>query len=243
MSFGVLTAGVFTHTWQLEGSIFNGREPDENRWDFDPIKLDSYSGRVTVNPNRNWSLAAGYGYLKSPGALKPDESMHRVTASVQHGTSLGQDGQLATTLIWAANKHSTQPMLSNSVLLESEAVLDNSNTLFGRSELVQKSAEDLVVDNPVTARGGGVLPGFPATKRFNVGTAQLGYIREIARTHWATIGLGAAGTLNFVPSALEPYYGSRTPVGTFVFLRLRPFHSAKKVTNDMGAMKMEPTHE
>ncbi len=239
VSFGVLTGGIFTHQWQVEGSIFNGREPDQNRWDFDPIKLDSYSGRVTLNPARNWSLAGGYGYLKSPEALKPDESMHRVTASVQHGTSLGQDGQVATTLIWAANKHSTMPMLSHSVLLETEAILDKSNTLFGRSELVQKSAEELVVDSPVTTRGGLVLPGFPATKHFNVATAQLGYIREIARTHWATIGLGASGTLNFVPSALEPYYGSRTPVGTFIFLRLRPY----KASNDVGGMKMEPPHE
>jgi hypothetical protein len=56
VSFGVLTGGIFTHTWQLEGSIFNGREPDENRWNFDPIKLDSYSARFTVNPNVHWSL-------------------------------------------------------------------------------------------------------------------------------------------------------------------------------------------
>jgi len=52
------------------------------------------------------------------------------------------------------------------------------------------------------------------------------------------LGLGAAGTLNFVPVALEPYYGSKTPVGTFIFLRLRPFHAPKKGMNDMGGMKM-----
>ncbi|MFN2637505.1 MAG: hypothetical protein ABR585_10795 [Gemmatimonadaceae bacterium] len=243
VSFGVLTAGIFTHTWQLEGSFFNGREPDQNRWDFDPIKLDSYSGRITLNPTRNWSLAGGYGYLKSPEALKADESMHRITASVMHGTSLGPHGQVATSLIWGANKHSTEPTLSHSVLLESEAILDQSNTLFGRSELVQKSAEDLVVDSPVTTSGGVVLPGFPATTRFNVATLQVGYIRELAKTHWATIGLGAAGTLNVVPSALDPYYGSRTPVGTFLFLRLRPFHVTRKEMNEMGGMKMSPAHD
>ena len=239
ISFGVLTTGFYTHTWQLEGSIFNGREPDQNRWDFDPIKLDSYSGRLTVNPNRSWSLAAGYGYMKSPEALHPTESMHRVTASVLHGKALGNDGQVATTLAWGANKHRTQPTQSHSVLLESEAILGKANTLFGRAEFVQKTAEDLVVDNPVTVSSGTVLPGFPATTRFNVGTTQLGYIRELARTHWATIGLGAAGTINFVPSSLEPYYGSKNPIGTFVFLHLRPYHLPKKPAANMGGMKME----
>jgi hypothetical protein len=243
VSFGVFTTGIFTHTWQLEGSVFNGREPDERRWDFDPIHLDSYSGRFTLNPNAHWSLGGAYGYLKSPEGLNPTESMHRVTTSAQHGTSLGSDGQIASTLIWAANKHSTMPGLSNSFLLESEAILDRKNTLFGRTELVQKNAEELVVVNPVTTSKGVLLPGFPAAQHFNVRTAQLGYIRELARTHWATVGLGAAGTLNFVPGPLEPYYGSRTPVGTFIFLRLRPFHVSKKGMNDMGGMKMGSGHE
>jgi hypothetical protein len=209
VSFGVFTAGIFTHTWQLESSIFNGREPDEKRWDFDPIKLDSYSGRFTLNPSIHWSFAGGYGYLKSPEGLIPTESMHRITASALHGATLGFDGQIASTLIWAANKHSTMPGLSHSILLESEAILDQKNTFFGRTELVQKSGEELVVVNPALTSKGVLLPGFPATQHFNVGAAQLGYIRELARTHWATIGLGAAGTLNFVPRPLEPYYSGR----------------------------------
>ncbi len=243
VSFGVITTGIFTHAWQLEGSVFNGREPDEKRWDFDPIRLDSYSGRFTLNPNEHWSFAGGYGYLKSPEGLKPGESMHRVTASAQRGTQLGTGGQWASTFIWAANKHSMMPGLSHSFLLESEAILDKNNTVFGRSELVQKSAEELVVDRPTLTTGGVLLPGFPSTQQFNVATAQLGYIRELARTHWATIGLGAAGTVNFVPSPLGPYYGSRTPVGAFIFLRLRPFHTDKKGATEMGGMKMESGHE
>jgi hypothetical protein len=243
VSFGVLTAGLFTHTWQLEGSLFNGREPDQRRWNFDPIRLDSYSGRITVNPSAHWSFAGGYGYIKSPEALSPSESMHRITASVQHGTSLARGGQVASTIIWGANKNGTSPTLSNSFLFETEAILDRRNTLFGRTEFVQKSAEDLVVADPSVTRGGVPLPGFPADQHFNVGTAQLGYIREIARTHWATIGLAAAATLNFVPSTLEPYYGSKTPVGTLIFLRLRPFHTASKGKTNMGGMKMDSPND
>jgi hypothetical protein len=167
--------------------------------------------------------------------------MHRVTASALHGARLGNDGQLASAFVWGANKHSTQPGWSNGFLAESEAILDRHNTVFGRAELVQKSAEELVVDIPVTTRNGTVLPPLPSTRRFDVSALQLGYIREVARTHWATIGLGAAGILNFVPAALEPYYGSRTPTGLFVFVRMRPFHSSRSSTrmNDIGGMQMK----
>jgi hypothetical protein len=243
VTFGVLTTGIYTHTWQVEGSVFNGREPNQNRWGFDPIRLDSYSGRATLNPNQHWSFEAGYGYLKSPEALNPAESMHRITASIQHGARLGNNGQVATTLVWGANKHSSVPSLSHSVLLESEAIVDGRNTLFGRSELVQKSAEEIVVADPILTRSGRVLPGLPGNQRFNLRTFQLGYIREAGRTHWATIGLGLGATLNFVTTPLEPYYGSKTPAGMFVFLRLRPFHIARKAMTDMRGMDMNPKHE
>src|SRR5947207_9174961 len=242
VSFGVATAGIYSRKWQFEGSLFNGREPDENRWNFDAIKLDSYSSRLTVNPTRHWSVMAGYGYLKSPEALRPDESMHRVTASVLHGSRLGPDGQWASAFIWGANKHSTSAGWSNGFLAESEAILNTRNTLFGRTEVVTKSAEDLVVGNPVTLRSGQVLPGFPATQKFNVGAMQLGYIRELARLRWSTIGLGAAGALNFVPTSLEQYYGSKHPIGLLVFARLRPFHSTRP-RSSMNEMGMEMKHE
>jgi len=74
VTFGVLTGGIYSRKWQLESSVFNSRDPDENRWDFDPIRLDSYSGRLTVNPDAHWSIMGGYGYLKSHDALAPDES-------------------------------------------------------------------------------------------------------------------------------------------------------------------------
>jgi hypothetical protein len=210
VSFGVITGGIFNKRWQLEASAFNGREPDEHRWNFDPIKLDSYSGRITLNPSVNWSLSAGTGYLKSPEALHPDESMHRFTASILHGRKFGEDGQTASAAIWGANRHSGSAT-SHSVLVENETIFDTKNTFFGRAELVQKTREDLVL--PVSS---------PA--RLNVGALQLGYIREIARGRWATLGLGGSATLNVVPQSLEAAYGSRTPMGTFVFLRLRPFH-------------------
>ena len=224
ISFGVLTAGVFTHDWKLEASAFNGREPDEHRWDIDPIRLDSYSGRLTINPNVNWSISAGYGYLKSPEALHPDESMHRVTASALHGAKLGTDGQWSSFLVWGANKPSGSD-LTHSVTLESEAILDRSNTLMGRAEWVQKSAAELVLDTPAI--------GLPSSQVFNVSALSLGYIRELMRWGGATIGLGGMGTLNVVPSRIQAVYGSRTPLGGLVFLRLRPVKGSEDAMQGM----------
>ena len=222
ISFGVLSAGLFTHTLKLEASIFNGREPDQYRFNFDPIRLDSYSGRLTYNPTPSWSFTTGYGYLKSPEALKPEESMHRMTASALYGAPLGANGQWASSFIYGANKQSTHPGLSHSVLLESEAVLDASNTVFGRAEYVQKSAEELVLDTPQY--------GFASEQSFDVGELTLGSIREVARLGKGTLGIGAMATLNVVPSLLSPAYGSRTPYGALVFLRLRPFRTGMSMT-------------
>src|SRR5687767_10375115 len=143
ISFGVLTAGVFGARWKLEGSWFNGREPDEERWGFDRIRLDSYSARFTVNPTDNFSFAAGYGFLKSPEALNPTESMRRVTVSALYSRKRGNHGQIAAALIWGGNVHDGS--LTGATVLESEVILDRSNTAFGRAERVRKSAEDLVL--------------------------------------------------------------------------------------------------
>ena len=97
ITFGVVTAGIMTRWAKLEGSWFNGREPDEDRYDFDLDSFDSYSGRLTVNPSPRWSLQVSYGYLDSPEALHPDEAVHRYTTSAIHTARWGNGRSWATT--------------------------------------------------------------------------------------------------------------------------------------------------
>ena len=210
ISFGVITAGVFTRRWKLEGSYFNGREPDDERWNFDEITLDSYSGRLTVNPDSNWSFTAGYGRLDSPEILHPGP-VHRVVASALHGMRLGDEGQWASAFIYGANDPADHPR-SQSVLVESELVLDSRNTFTGRWERVEKSGEELEVPGP---------PG-TATRHFDLASFSLGYIRELVAFGGTTFGIGGRGTVNFVPRELEVPYGSSTPVGALLFIRVRP---------------------
>ena len=55
IAMGVVTAGVDRGPWQVETSIFRGREPDDDRWDLmDPGALDSWSVR-------GWYRRAGRG--------------------------------------------------------------------------------------------------------------------------------------------------------------------------------------
>jgi hypothetical protein len=210
ISFGVVTAGVFTRGVKLEASLFNGREPDERRYNFDyqGRSLDSYAARLSVNPAPEWSLSASYGFLKSAEELQPTESQRRITVSVLRSSKVGSHGQWSSALIYGGNKHSNEDRFQHSVVAESNLDLDGKNTLFGRTELVRKGGEDLDVS------------AAPVTQKFSVGELTLGYLREVARPGGLQLGIGASGTLNFVPSTLRSLYGSRTPWGFGVYLRV-----------------------
>jgi hypothetical protein len=98
ISFGVLTVGAFTRAAKLEASWFNGREPDEQRYDLDLRSPDSYATRISVNPTRAWSLQASYAYLDSPEALEPEVSVQRFTASATHAAAIAEQRGWVTTV-------------------------------------------------------------------------------------------------------------------------------------------------
>jgi hypothetical protein len=220
ISFGVVTAGLFTRKVRLEASYFNAHEPDEQRWNFDPIQLNSFSGRLTVNPNANWSFTAGYGALDNPEREPVPEITTRAVVSALHGVTLGPAGQWASAFVLGRNKHGHHDA-TTSALLETEAVLDDRNTVFSRFEYQQKTAHDLD------------LSTLPHEYPLTVSSLSAGYIRELVSGRGVTIGFGGRASVNFVPAELESAYGSRRPLGGMVFLRLRP---SLRTTAAGGAM-------
>src|SRR5947207_542477 len=82
VAFGVVTAAINRGRWTVEGSVFNGREPDQDRWDFDFGRMDSVSGRLWFTPRANWDLQVSTGHLKDPEALEPG-NIQRTTASAR----------------------------------------------------------------------------------------------------------------------------------------------------------------
>jgi hypothetical protein len=232
ISFGVITGGIYTHAIRIEGSIFNGREPDQIRTNFDykGRSLDSYAGRITINPDAYWSVSGSYAFLKSPEQLEPTVSTHRIVASAMYNRPYGTAGSWASSLIYGANEYAGNATLSSSVLAETNLDLGNRNTVFGRAEFVQKSPDDLAIvpdaaiapAAPQVSAQQYVPAGAAASPTLNVGELTLGYLRELSPANRAGFGVGIAGTLNFVPAALEATYGSRTPAGGVIFVRLRP---------------------
>jgi hypothetical protein len=205
IAFGVVTAGVFTRALKLEASVFNGREPDENRSDFDyrGRRLDSFGARVTANPAAHWSVAAWYAYLESPEALAPREALHRFGTSALFAT-----GGWSGALIYGANRRLGGPT-DGSVVMEGCGA-SGALTVFGRAEWVRKDATDLAIS------------AAPPEQRYGVTAFSLGALRELAPGKALSVGLGARGTINLVPPALSALYGGRTPLGAVVYLRLSP---------------------
>lgn len=212
ISYGVVTGGVFTRSLRVEASWFNGREPDEDRTDFDYAgrRLDSYVGRLTINPTSRWSLAVWYGYLNSPEALAPGVALHRFGASVLHNRPLGARGDWSTAFIYGGNATVGTGKTLGSVLLETTADMDGANTVFARVEYVRKRAEDLGV------------PAVAAAVPYDVGAVSTGYVRELAHAGATSVAIGVRGAVSFVPASLATLYGSRAPLGAAVYLRIRP---------------------
>jgi len=204
ITFGVVTAGFVHGPLKIEGSVFNGREPDQHRWDFDALRLDSYSGRVSLNPTPDWALQVSYGYIHSPEQLTPDVSQRRITASATYNRKLPR-GNWQTTLAWGRNYNEPGNVLDG-ILLES-AVNVGRHTIFARVENVQK--DELF------------LPPSPfAGQVFWVSEATLGYVYDIPVAKHLAVGLGVQGTLNLVPSTIKVAYGD-DPAGFMPFVRLK----------------------
>lgn len=199
ISFGVLTLGVaLRDRVKLDASWFNGREPDEHRFDFDPIGLDSASMRATFNPTDAWSLSTSYAYLRAPERLEPGVDQRRVTAAAFYSRPPWHIG-----VVFGRNikpGHTTDAWCF-------EAAWDRgSDVWFGRWERV---AKDELVDVP---------PGTHAVSKLTAG-----YRRRIAASACVEWSLGAHAGVAFAPDSLRPAYG-RAPatLGVFVMARLGP---------------------
>jgi hypothetical protein len=209
ITFGVVTAGLVSRLAKLEGSWFNGREPDQERYDFDLRGLDSYSARLSINPTAEWSGQVSYGRLDTPEELEPDVSLQRVTASVMHVASTGWADSVATTAVWGRNIPS-HGGATDAVLIESTADLGAPGTLFGRAEWVVKAGHDLALAPDMEE------------ETFPVGSFVLGYLYDFDAVAGLVPGIGARGSLNVIDDDLAALYGTHVPVGAMVYLRVEP---------------------
>ena len=217
ISFGVFTTG-FTYRWfKLEGSIFNGREPDENRYDFDAHKWNSRSARVTFAPNKNWSAQVSYGFLRSPERLEPRADIRRATASLQYNRPFNR-GNWASAFIWGRNhvSHPGEIRNLNGYTAESTVNFLDRNYLYTRLELVDK--DDLLDARDRALPAPGMTPTHPS---FRIGAYTGGGAREVWANDKVSLALGGDVTFYSKPDVLGLFYGDK-PVSWKLFLRIRP---------------------
>jgi len=215
ISFGVLTTG-FTYRWlKLEGSIFNGREPDENRYNFDAHKWNSRSARLSIMPNQNWVIQTSYGFLRSPEGQEPETDIRRATASVQYNRPLKR-GNWASAFIWGRN-HTSSPGEThnlNGYTLESTVNFLDKNYVYTRLELVDKNELLRAVDRARL----GIVDDHPS---FRIGAYTFGGARDVISSEKLTMAIGSDLTFYSKPGVLDQLYGSN-PVSWKLFLRFRP---------------------
>jgi hypothetical protein len=226
VTFGVATLGAQWRNVKLEGSVFTGREPDEDRYDFDRPRFDSFSGRVSWNPTPDLALQVSHGYIKSPEAVEPDLKRQRTTASLIYNRPLGEDSNWSSSFVWGQN-HDTGEGTTQSFLIESN-YQRGRDTVYARWERVEKSGHELVLAVPDESRV------FPVSAYTN------GYVRDLSHGNGIDIGLGSQFTVNDRPDDLDRYYGNDLGYSFEFFLRIRPSlhrHGQHEHTGEVEVME------
>lgn len=203
ITFGVVTAGLVLDRFKIEASRFNGREPDEHRYDIETGPLDSTAIRLSFNPTPELSFQASWANLESPEQLEPGEHQVRWSASGMYTRPLGPDKWWSTTLAWGRRGHDGEHF--DAVALES-ALGIRDWTLFGRAEYAE--------NNELVSVGGGHGPVF------DVGKVSVGAVRDFRLSKHLKFGVGGLFALNFVPRQLEALYDG-DPKGAMAFVRLK----------------------
>lgn len=208
ITYGVATLGVRLGEFKLEGSSFTGREPDENRYDLDKPRFDSWSGRLSFNPSKNWALQVSHGFIKSPEALHADENVNRTTASVEYAAQLKNNHSFNATAVWGMNKVKDENS-EHAALLEVSYRL-NKLALYGKYEFVQKSTHELNLDETVWGND-----------LFNVNALTLGANYDLLHINKTKIAVGSHFTFYNEEKKLYSLYG-KNPSAVEVYLRIYP---------------------
>jgi hypothetical protein len=204
--FGVGTVGFRYKIIKIEGSGFTGREPNESRYGFDRVRFNSYSGRISVNPNANLALQVSQAFIKSPEELSPETDIKRTTFSALHSLKLQGSKHLTSTFSWGLNNDNHRN--TNSFLLESNFQRKKTG-IYGRYEYIQKTAHELT------------LSQFADERMFNANALTLGISRIIYHKWSTNLALGAQASIFKFEQVLEPIYG-KYPVSFEIYLHITP---------------------
>lgn len=124
-----------------------------------------------------------------------------------HSKLLGTDKHLTSALVWGLNDAGYDHR-EHSILVESNLQL-NKTGIYGRYEWIQKTPEELALDQ------------LEHDQIFNVHALTLGTSRVVARQWNTDLTLGLQGTVYAPSSALKPIYG-KVPLSGEIYFRINP---------------------
>jgi hypothetical protein len=228
ISFGVLAASVDYGRWTVEGSVFNGREPDEHRWDFDFAEMDSVAGRVWFRPAAGWEAQVSTGYLRDPEELTPGNAV-RTTASLGW---MQQDGADLRALTIGYGVNAAHDERRHGVFGE-YSIEKGRNGLTGRIEFQQVETAVLLTGEVPDDDHHEAEPPALVTAISLAGTRRFLTVRGFEAA------LGAQVVFHVTPDPLTGTHGD-APVSWQLFLRLR------LPTGNMGRMwnmRMSQAHQ
>lgn len=212
ITFGTGTLGLRYGQLKLEGSVFTGREPDEERFGFDKARFDSYSYRLSWNPSASWALQFSQGFIQSPEASSPAKNINRTTASVLFARPTSRTDHLSAAAIWGFNKQDATHK-EHSFLLEGNYQY-RKNAFYSRYEWVQKSPEELL------------LPDEYPHGNNNIHAVTAGYNRSLGAWKGIELLAGTQMTWYGANRLLDPLYGQR-PLSAQVYVQIRPWRHGK----------------
>ncbi|MCU1335219.1 MAG: hypothetical protein JWO19_800 [Bryobacterales bacterium] len=198
----VATVGVKYRWIRLEASGFHGAEPNENRWNIDWGGMDSYSGRVSVFPSKNWTAQFSAGRLTKPEPLEAGDVV-RTTASIHYTRARPSGEAWSTSAIWGRNHKTATNRDTNAWLLETLFPATGKDFITGRFEVADK--DELFPDQ---------------LDAFRIKAITAGYTRDLTTKSNLETGIGANVTGYVIPTAIRPAYGDH-PWGLTVYFRVR----------------------
>ncbi len=208
ITMGVATAAVDYGPWMFESSYFQGREPDESRWDLmDPGGFDSWSTRASFRSGE-WHAQASYGALEKPERLE-NIDVRRATASISWTRVRGDD--FASVSVIAGQNE--REFSSLQAVMAEGTVHRGRLSVYGRFEKVDVESEHLFFPFVVHIPHPGEL-----IDDVKVGT--LGAVFDVVRLKGFALGIGADIQWYGLTDRLKSFYGE--PRTAHVFFRLRP---------------------
>ena len=209
--FGVGTLGFRYKNFKLDGSLFTGTEPDEDRYNFDKPRFNSWSARLSYNPSPAWALQVSQAWVNDAHASGPPEDVNKSTASAIHSLRWDSGNSINTTAVWGYN-HTVQGHHpdSHSILLESALSL-NKTAIYGKYEWVEKSTGNLLLDESIYEDG----------ELFPINAFTLGVQQNLVNVLHTNVSVGVQGSLYAAPDKLNPVYGNN-PIGLQAYLRIYP---------------------